>query len=117
MLFGLPVETVLVFCLIGATIALFVTEVVPPDVTAIGVVVALVVLEPWTGITPTEGLSGFSNPATTASCVSSPDRVATVRPLLWTVEGSTVPRAAVGRCVRRSSTGSPSRVSYPPVMP
>jgi len=64
MLFGLPVETVLVFCLIGATIALFVTEVVPPDVTAIGVVVALVVLEPWTGITPTEGLSGFSNPAT-----------------------------------------------------
>ncbi|WP_380674393.1 SLC13 family permease [Salinigranum sp. GCM10025319] len=64
MIFGLPVGTVLVFGLIGLTVVLFVTEVVPPDIVAIGLVVALVVLGPWTGISPEEGLSGFSNPAT-----------------------------------------------------
>jgi di/tricarboxylate transporter len=64
MIFGLPVETVLVFGLIGLTVLLFVTEAVAPDIVAIGLVVALVVLGPWTGISAQEGLSGFSNTAT-----------------------------------------------------
>jgi di/tricarboxylate transporter len=64
MILGLPVETALVFGLILGTVLLFVSELVPPDVVAIGLVVALVVLGPWTGISPEEGLSGFSNTAT-----------------------------------------------------
>nr|WP_318567449.1 SLC13 family permease [Salinigranum marinum] len=64
MIFGLPVGIVLVFALIGVTVVLFVTEAIPPDIVAIGLVVALVVLGPWTGISPQEGLSGFSNTAT-----------------------------------------------------
>ena len=64
MIFGLAVETALVFGLIGLTVLLFVTEAVAPDIVAIGLVVALVVLGPWTGISAQEGLSGFSNTAT-----------------------------------------------------
>jgi di/tricarboxylate transporter len=64
MILGLPVETALVFGIILATVALFVTEAVSPDIVAIGLVVALVVLGPWTGISAQEGLSGFSNTAT-----------------------------------------------------
>lgn len=44
--------------------ALFVTEAAPTDVTAIGVIVALVVLEPWTRVGLQTGLSGFSSAAT-----------------------------------------------------
>ncbi|SEO52204.1 TrkA-C domain-containing protein [Halogranum amylolyticum] len=62
--FGLSTGTVLVFALVLVVVALFVSELLPPDVTAIGVVVALVVLGPWTGVSPEEGLAGFSNPAT-----------------------------------------------------
>ncbi|SDM03792.1 Di-and tricarboxylate transporter [Halogranum gelatinilyticum] len=62
--FGLPTGTVLVFALILVTVALFVSELLPPDIVAIGIIVALVVLGPWTGISPEEGLSGFSNAAT-----------------------------------------------------
>jgi di/tricarboxylate transporter len=64
MILGLPVETALVFGLIALTVGLFVSELVPPDIVAIGLVVALVVLGRWTGISPEEGLSGFSNTAT-----------------------------------------------------
>ncbi len=53
-----------VFAVAALAFALFVTESLSPDVTALGVVAALVLLEPWTGITPAEGVSGFSNPAT-----------------------------------------------------
>ncbi|AKU06553.1 MULTISPECIES: SLC13 family permease [Haloferax] len=53
-----------VFGLVVVTMALFVTEAAPPDVTAIGVIVALVVLEPWTGVDLQTGLSGFSSAAT-----------------------------------------------------
>ncbi|WP_416838538.1 SLC13 family permease [Haloferax sp. DFSO52] len=53
-----------VFALVVVTMILFVTEAAPPDVTAIGVIVALVVLEPWTQVTLQIGLSGFSNAAT-----------------------------------------------------
>ncbi|WP_411965274.1 SLC13 family permease [Haloferax sp. YSMS24] len=53
-----------VFALVVVTMFLFVTETAPPDVTAIGVIVALVVLEPWTQVDLETGLSGFSNAAT-----------------------------------------------------
>ena len=53
-----------VFAIIAGALALFATERVPVDVTAIGVMVALMVLEPWTNVTPREGISGFANPAT-----------------------------------------------------
>ncbi|MFB6129323.1 MAG: SLC13 family permease [Salinigranum sp.] len=61
---GIPTGAALVFALVVVAVALFVTEVVSPDVTALGVVVALVVLGPWTGVSVREGLSGFSNEAT-----------------------------------------------------
>ncbi|WP_263835266.1 SLC13 family permease [Salinibacter sp.] len=54
----------LVFLIILAALILFVTEPVPVDVTALGVMVTLMVLRPWTGISPSEGVSGFSNAAT-----------------------------------------------------
>ena len=57
-------EMLVVFGLILVTLVLFVLEPIPIDVTAIGVIVGLVVLEPWTGIAPTDGVAGFSSPAT-----------------------------------------------------
>ena len=55
---------VVVGLVVLGAVVLFVTEWLPVDVTAIAVMVTLVVLEPWTGISPTEGISGFSSPAT-----------------------------------------------------
>jgi di/tricarboxylate transporter len=63
----MAVETVgivLVFAIILVALVLFVIEPVPIDVTAIGIMVALMVLGPWTGVSPRDGVSGFSNPAT-----------------------------------------------------
>jgi len=59
-----PPEALVVFALVAAAVALFVTEAVSPDVTAISVVVALVVLEPWTGVDGRTALQGFASPAT-----------------------------------------------------
>jgi di/tricarboxylate transporter len=61
-----PVTTgmVVVFAVILLALLLFVTEPVPIDITAIALVVVLVVLEPWTTITPADGLSGFASSAT-----------------------------------------------------
>ncbi|MFB6353475.1 MAG: SLC13 family permease [Halobacteriales archaeon] len=61
---AVPFDALVVFALIGAAVGLFVTEALPVDITAIAVLVALVVLEPWTHVSPAEALSGFSNPAT-----------------------------------------------------
>ena len=55
---------VVVLGVVALALVLFVTEALPVDVTAILSAVLLVVLEPWTGITPVEGISGFSSPAT-----------------------------------------------------
>ncbi|MFB6310070.1 MAG: SLC13 family permease [Salinirussus sp.] len=55
---------VVVFGIVAAALLLFILEPIPIDVTAIGVVVALVALGEWTGISVTEGLSGFSSTAT-----------------------------------------------------
>ncbi|MDY6765324.1 MAG: SLC13 family permease [Halobacteria archaeon] len=54
----------IVFAIITVTLFLFATEVVPVDITAIGIMVTLIVLGPWTEVTPAEGVSGFSSVAT-----------------------------------------------------
>ncbi len=57
-------DMLVVFALILLALVLFATEWFPIDVTAILVMVLLMVLEPWTRISPREGISGFANPAT-----------------------------------------------------
>lgn len=60
----LTTDMLVVFGIIAAALILFFTEVIPIDVTAVAVIVALVVFEPWTQIGPEEGIAGFANPAT-----------------------------------------------------
>jgi di/tricarboxylate transporter len=60
----LTAEMLLVFGIIAVALVLFVWEPVPIDVTAIGVMVALIALGPWTGLDVADGLAGFSSPAT-----------------------------------------------------
>ncbi|MFB6279263.1 MAG: SLC13 family permease [Salinibacter sp.] len=50
--------------LIAVVLVLFITEVIPIDITALGVIVAVVLLEPWTGVGPSDGIAGFASPAT-----------------------------------------------------
>src|SRR6056297_1681203 len=57
-------DMLVVFALILLALVLFATEWFPIDVTAILVMVLLIVFEPWTQISPREGISGFANPAT-----------------------------------------------------
>jgi di/tricarboxylate transporter len=57
-------EMLVVFALILLALVLFATERFPIDVTAILIMVLLMILEPWTQISPREGISGFANPAT-----------------------------------------------------
>jgi len=61
---GIPFEALLVFVLIAVALALFVTEVIPNDTTAIGVIVALAATGPIIGLTPRDAISGFSSTAT-----------------------------------------------------
>ena len=61
---AVTVDMLVVFALIVLALILFATELVPIDVTAILVMVLLMVLSPWTQISPREGISGFSSPAT-----------------------------------------------------
>ncbi|AGN02526.1 Citrate transporter [Salinarchaeum sp. Harcht-Bsk1] len=61
---GVSTGAIVVFALIGVALVLFVSETFPSDVTALGVVVVLALLEPVIGLTPREAISGFSNPAT-----------------------------------------------------
>jgi di/tricarboxylate transporter len=61
---GLATGTLVVFVVVAVTVALFVTETLPPDVVAVGVAVSLVALEPWTGVSTAEALAGFASPAT-----------------------------------------------------
>ncbi|WP_049924445.1 SLC13 family permease [Halopiger djelfimassiliensis] len=60
----LTTDAMVVLGVVVVAIVLFVTERLPIDVTAILLIVVLVVLEPWTGIDPTTGISGFANEAT-----------------------------------------------------
>ncbi|WP_336037279.1 SLC13 family permease [Halobacterium yunchengense] len=58
------VDVVVVLSLVVAALVMFVLQPVSIDTTAIAVMVAVIVLGPWTGVSPEEGVSGFSNPAT-----------------------------------------------------
>jgi di/tricarboxylate transporter len=74
----LTAEVAVVFAVILAALVLFATEVVPADITALGVMVALMLVGPLTGllaeagllarrvegVTPEQGISGFANAAT-----------------------------------------------------
>ncbi|WP_423746182.1 SLC13 family permease (plasmid) [Haladaptatus sp. SPP-AMP-3] len=57
-------DTLVVFAIVLIALVFFATELLPVDVTAILIMVTLMVLEPWTGISTTEGISGFANEAT-----------------------------------------------------
>jgi len=59
-----PADALVVFAIIAVALVFFLWEPVPIDVTAIGVLVALIVLEPWTQIDPETGIGGFASPAT-----------------------------------------------------
>lgn len=56
--------TLLVVLAVLAALVLFLTDPVPIDVTVIGLMGTLVILGPWTAVSPREGVSGFSDPAT-----------------------------------------------------
>jgi di/tricarboxylate transporter len=58
-----PTGALVVFALIGLAIGLFVTEAIAPDMTAIGVLVALAALEPYTQVPAEEAIAGFASPA------------------------------------------------------
>ncbi|MDQ2051861.1 SLC13 family permease [Natronolimnohabitans sp. A-GB9] len=60
----LTTDMLVVFGVVALAMVLFVTERLPIDVTAILLIVILVVLEPWTGVDPETGISGFANDAT-----------------------------------------------------
>ena len=58
-----PTGALVVFVLIGLAVGLFVTEAIAPDITAIGVLVALAALEPYTQVPAEEAIAGFASPA------------------------------------------------------
>jgi len=62
----LPVslDVLVVLAVVAVALVLFVLQPVSIDTTAIALMVALILLGPWTGVSPEEGVSGFSNPAT-----------------------------------------------------
>ncbi|WP_246982811.1 SLC13 family permease [Halorientalis marina] len=62
----LPVsfDVVVVLVIVAAVFVLFFTQPVPIDATAVALVVVLAILGEWTGVSPAEAVSGFSNPAT-----------------------------------------------------
>jgi len=57
-------DAIVVFALIAVALGLFLSERFPPDVTALGLLVSLVLLEPWTHVDATDAIQGFANPAT-----------------------------------------------------
>lgn len=61
---SLEANILVVFGIVLITFALFVFEPIPIDVSAILILVVLVALEPWTGVSPELGVSGFANQAT-----------------------------------------------------
>ncbi|WP_435075125.1 SLC13 family permease [Halorubrum sp. HHNYT27] len=60
----LTTEILLVFAVVAVALVLFVAEPIPIDITAVGVMVALVALEPWTRVDPVTGVGGFASSAT-----------------------------------------------------
>ncbi|MCU4751668.1 SLC13 family permease [Halobacteria archaeon AArc-curdl1] len=64
MLEGISTGALVVFALIAVALVLFVSEVIPNDMTAVGIIVALALLEPLTGVGSRTAISGFANTAT-----------------------------------------------------
>jgi len=60
---ALSTGALVVFALVGVALVLFVTERLPPDITAIGVLVSLAILEPVTSVSASEAIVGFASPA------------------------------------------------------
>ncbi|AXG11776.1 deoxyribonuclease IV [Haloplanus rubicundus] len=58
------VDVLVVLAVIVVALVLFIFQPVSIDTTAIALMVVLILLGPWTGVSPEEGVSGFSNPAT-----------------------------------------------------
>jgi di/tricarboxylate transporter len=58
------VDMLVVLGLIAVVLGLFISELVPIDITALGTMVAVILLEPWTGVGPSDGVSGFASTAT-----------------------------------------------------
>ncbi|WP_418283749.1 SLC13 family permease [Halorubrum sp. DTA46] len=60
----LTVDILVIFAIISVALVLFIAEPVPIDITAIGVMVTLIVLEPWTRVDAATGVGGFASSAT-----------------------------------------------------
>ncbi|QIO23992.1 SLC13 family permease [Haloarcula sp. JP-L23] len=60
---ALSTGALVVFALVAVVLILFVTEWLPPDMTAVAVLVSLAVLEPYTGVPALEAIAGFASPA------------------------------------------------------
>ncbi|RQG97513.1 SLC13 family permease [Natrarchaeobius oligotrophus] len=60
----LTTDVLVVLGVVALALVFFLTERLPIDVTAILLIVILILLEPWTGIDPATGISGFSSDAT-----------------------------------------------------
>jgi len=64
MVAGISTGALVVFAVVAVALASFVREWLPPDITAIGVLVSLAVLEPYTGVDTATALAGLASPAT-----------------------------------------------------
>lgn len=60
----LTLEMAVVFGVIVVAVVLFASEMFPPDITAIGILVTLALLEPVTGVGTVDAIAGFASPAT-----------------------------------------------------
>ena len=60
----LTAEMLLIFGIIAVALVLFILEPLPIDIVALGVLVSLIVLEPWTGVDAETGVGGFASSAT-----------------------------------------------------
>ncbi|AOW80141.1 citrate transporter [Halodesulfurarchaeum formicicum] len=98
----LTTDVLVVFGLVGVAILFFVTDYVRPDVTALSVIVALVVLEPWTGVGAEQAFMGFANTATVT--------VAAMYMLSEGVHRTGVVRR-LGAFITRIAQDSPSRMT------
>lgn len=57
-------DMLVVMGIVLLALGLFISEVLPIDVTALGLMVIVMLLEPWTHVGPSDGISGFASTAT-----------------------------------------------------
>jgi di/tricarboxylate transporter len=92
--------TLVVLGLVTGVVLVFAFELLSPDVAAIGVVVALILLRPVTGLSVDLALSGFSNPATLTVAASYMLSEGIVRTGMVRRLGRLVERLAAGDSTR-----------------